>query len=179
MVDEAELLQKLRNREQNAINEAIEIYTPFLSTVLYNLAGTMLPKEDAEEIVADVFVILWRNAEHIDLQKGTLKSYLAVVARNSGIKRLRKRQDHASIDEIELPDQRDFTLENSYNDFVWNAVMSLGEPDNEIFVRRYKFDEKLKEISRAMGLNVSTIKTRLSRGKRKLRKMLSDAEERL
>ena len=35
MVDEAELLQRLRNREQNAINEAIELYTPYLSTVLY------------------------------------------------------------------------------------------------------------------------------------------------
>ncbi|MFR5916159.1 MAG: sigma factor-like helix-turn-helix DNA-binding protein [Blautia wexlerae] len=44
-------------------------------------------------------------------------------------------------------------------------VMSLGEPDSEIFVRRYKFDEKIKDISKAMGLNISTVKTRLSRGK--------------
>lgn len=57
--------------------------------------------------------------------------------------------------------------------------MSLGEPDSEIFVRRYKFDEKIKDISKAMGLNISTVKTRLSRGKRKLRKMLLNAEERL
>ena len=55
----------------------------------------------------------------------------------------------------------------------------LGEPDSEIFVRCYKFDEKIKDISKAMGLNISTVKTRLSRGKRKLRKMLSNAEERL
>lgn len=49
--------------------------------------------------------------------------------------------------------------------------------NHEIFVRRYKFDEKLRDIAKAMGLNVSTVKTRLSRGKRKLRKILSDAEE--
>ena len=30
--------------------------------------------------------------------------------------------------------------------------------------------KKLKDISKAMGLNISTVKTRLSRGKRKLRK---------
>lgn len=41
--------------------------------------------------------------------------------------------------------------------------MSLGEPDSEIFVRRYKFDEKIKDISKAMGLNISTVKTRLAR----------------
>ena len=39
--------------------------------------------------------------------------------------------------------------------------------------------EKIKDISKAMGLNISTVKTRLSRGKRKLRKMLLNAEERL
>ena len=63
MTDEAELLQRLRNREKNSIDEAIRIYTPYLSTVLYHMAGNSLPKEDIEEIVADVFVILWKNAE--------------------------------------------------------------------------------------------------------------------
>ena len=57
--------------------------------------------------------------------------------------------------------------------------MSLGEPDNEIFIRRYKFDEKLKDISKATGINISTIKTKLSRGKFKLKKILSNAEEML
>ena len=61
MTDEAELLQRLRNREKNSIDEAIQIYTPYLSTVLYHMAGNSLPKEDIEEIVADVFVVLWKN----------------------------------------------------------------------------------------------------------------------
>jgi len=126
MTDEAELLQRLRNREKNSIDEAIQIYTPYLSTVLYHMAGNSLPKED-----------------------------------------------------IELSDGKNFIEENFHNNYVWEIVMSLGEPDSEIFVRRYKFDEKIKDISKAMGLNISTVKTRLSRGKRKLRKMLSNAEERL
>ena len=44
MTDEAELLQRLRNREKNSIDEAIQIYTPYLSTVLYHMAGNSLPK---------------------------------------------------------------------------------------------------------------------------------------
>ena len=183
MTDEAELLQRLRNREKNSIDEAIRIYTPYLSTVLYHMAGNSLPKEDIEEIVADVFVVLWKNAERIDLQKGTLKgtlrSYLAAVARNFALKRINKKTDHTVLEDIELSDGKDFIEENFCNNYVWETVMSLGEPDSEIFVRRYKFDEKIKDISKAMGLNISTVKTRLSRGKRKLRKMLSNAEERL
>lgn len=179
MTDEAELLQRLRNREKNSIDEAIRIYTPYLSTVLYHMAGNSLPKEDIEEIVADVFVALWKNAGRIDLQKGTLRSYLAAVARNFALKRINRKMDHTSLEDIELSDGKNFMEENFHNNYVWETVMSLGEPDSEIFVRRYKFDEKIKDISKAMGLNISTVKTRLSRGKRKLRKMLSNAEERL
>lgn len=179
MTDEAELLQRLRKREKNSIDEAIRIYTPYLSTVLYHMAGNSLPKEDIEEIVADVFVVLWENAERIDLQKGTLRSYLAAVVRNFALKRINRKTDHTFLEDIELSDGKNFIEENFHNNYVWETVMSLGEPDSEIFVRLYKFDEKIKDISKAMGLNISTVKTRLSRGKRKLRKMLSNAEERL
>lgn len=55
--------------------------------------------------------------------------------------------------------------------------MRLGEPDIEIFVRYYLYDEKLKEIAAATALNLSTVKTKLSRGKRKLKNMLLHAEE--
>ena len=157
MTDEAELLQRLRNREKNSIDEAIRIYTPYLSTVLYHMAGNSLPKEDIEEIVADVFVVLWKNAERIDFQKGTLRSYLAAVARNFALKRINRKTDHTVLEDIELSDGKDFIEENFHNNYVWETVMSLGEPDSEIFVRRYKFDEKIKDISKAMGLNISTV----------------------
>lgn len=175
MVNEKKLLVRLKNKERNSIDEAIEIYTPYLSTVLYNMVGNRLPKEDIEEIVSDVFVTLWQNADYIDLRKGTIRSYIAAAARNFALKRLNKQTDYICLDDVELSDEQ--YKENSANDAVWNAVMSLGEPDNEIFIRRYKFDEKLKDISKATGINISTIKTKLSRGKCKLKKILSNAEE--
>ena len=177
MADESMLLLRLRNREKNSINEAIEIYTPYLSTVIYNMVGNGLPKEDVEEIVSDVFVMLWKNAEYIDLSKGTLRSYIAASARNFALKRLNKKKDYTSLDDIELPTEDNYEDANANS--VWDAVMSLGEPDNEIFVRFYKFDERLKDISKATGLNISTIKTKLSRGKCKLKRILSNAEESL
>lgn len=183
MADEIKLLRRLQNREKDSINEAIEVYTPYLSVVLYNMLGSRLPQEDIEEIVSDVFVALWKNAERIDLEKGTLRSYIAASARNFALKRLNRQKEFASIDDIEVAievaDEKNFAEENSNAEALWNAVMSLGEPDNEIFVRYYKYGEKLREISKATGLNLSTVKTRLSRGKRKLRGILSNAEETL
>lgn len=177
MADEAKLLKRLKNMERNSIDEAIEVYTPYLCTVLYNTVGNRLSKEDVEEIVSDVFIALWKNAGYIDLRKGTIRSYISAAARNFALKRLKQKKDYISIDDIEF--QVKAPEENSAADTVWNAVMSLGEPDNEIFVRYYKFGEKLKDISKATGINLSTIKTKLSRGKLKLKKILSDAEEML
>ena len=177
MVDESKLLMQLKKRHKNSINQAIEVYTPYLSTVLYNMVGNGLPKEDIEEIVSDVFVVLWKNAEYIDLSKGTLRSYIAATARNLALKRLNKKKDYTNLDDIEIPIEDEFTDDNKKS--IWDAVMRLGEPDNEIFVRFYKYDEKLKDISKATGLNISTIKTKLSRGKRKLKRILLNAEESL
>ena len=176
MVDESKLLRQLKRKQENSINQAIEIYTPYLSTVLFNMVGNRLPKEDIEEIISDVFVMLWKNAGYIDLEKGTIRSYMSASARNFALKRLNKRKDYTNLDDIEIPVEGDFTVDN--NKSVWDAVMRLGEPDNEIFVRFYRYDEKLKDISKATGLNISTIKSKLSRGKRKLKKTLN-AEESL
>ena len=179
MVDEEKLLMQLKQRRHNSINRAIEIYTPYINTVLYNMAGKSLSAEDMEEIIADVFIMLWKNAEYINLEKGTLRAYLAVSAKNFAFKRLRKKNDYTSLDDIELADVRNFEKECTDSDAVWRAVMSLGEPDCEIFVRCYKYQERLKDIAQAMGLNTSTVKSKLSRGKRKLRKILMSAEESL
>lgn len=179
MADEARLLGRLKKRERNSIDEVIEVYTPYLSTVLYNMVGNRLAKEDIEEIVSDVFVMLWKNAEYIDLKKGTVKSYIAAAARNFALKRLNKKRECTCLDDIEVSDEKTSAESGLKNSVIWDAVMSLGEPDNEIFVRYYKYDEKIKDISKAIGLNVSTVKTKLSRGKNKLKRILSDAEEML
>lgn len=179
MVDESKLLRQLKQKQENSINQAIEIYTPYLSTVLYNMVGNGLSKQDIEEIISDVFVMLWKNAEYIDLEKGTIRSYISAAARNFALKRLNKKLEYTFIDDVELPDITNFTEDYFETERLWKVVMELGEPDNEIFVRFYKFDEKLKDISKATGLNISTIKSKLSRGKRKLKRILLNAEESL
>ena len=44
MAEEEKLLMRLKNGKRNAIDEAIAVYTPYLSTVLYNMLGNRLPE---------------------------------------------------------------------------------------------------------------------------------------
>ena len=56
---------------------------------------------------------------------------------------------------------------------VKKAVMHLPQPDREIFLRHYWYAQTLPEISECMHLNVSTVKTRLRRGRLRLKELLT------
>ena len=52
------------------------------------------------------------------------------------------------------------------------ALLSLEPADREVFLRRYYYCQKLGDISREMGLNESTVKSKLRRGREKLKAFL-------
>ena len=174
MVDERKLLEELKKKDVRALEKAIKTYTPYLSAVLYNMAGSRLTKEDGEEVISDVFITLWKNADYINLEKGSVRSYIAAVARNLALRRINKEFFCSPLEDVSIAKGNDSIDEKLSSDAIWDAVVSLGEPDCEIFVRRYKYDEKIKTIAKVMGMNTSTVKTRLMRGKKKLRELLKE-----
>ena len=56
---------------------------------------------------------------------------------------------------------------------VRQAVDSLPEEDREVFLRHYYYAQSVQEISRTMALNESTVKTKLRRGRMKLKEKVT------
>jgi RNA polymerase sigma factor (sigma-70 family) len=56
-------------------------------------------KEDAEEVVCDVYTHAWQRAKTYDSGRGTVMAWLAVMARNRAVDRLRQRRDVLSLDD--------------------------------------------------------------------------------
>ena len=54
------------------------------------------------------------------------------------------------------------------------AVFSLPDPDREIFLRHYYYAQSVKEIAAALALNESTVKTKLRRGRFRLKELLTE-----
>ena len=52
------------------------------------------------------------------------------------------------------------------------AVEEMGEPEREIFLRYYYYAQSVREISQEMRMNESTVKTRLRRGRMRLKTTL-------
>ena len=173
------ILRKLRGRDPAGLEALMDRYLPYVSAVVWNiLRGSMSP-EDGEEVASDVFLAAWEQAN--DLRPGQVKAWLGAVARNKAKNKLRQRGQTLPLEEdvIDLPGPDDpaWELEQAEERrLVRRAVDSLLGQDREIFLRHYYYAQSVKEISAAMGLNESTVKTRLRRGRLKLKELLTKEE---
>ena len=124
--------------------------------------------------MADAFVYLWEHPEKFDPARGSLKSWLAMIVRSRAIDRYRqlvKRQtvsiEDALLQTEVIPEAPG--LEEEIRDALMQALGQLTEPDREILLRRYYFDQKPKEIAKATGLTVKQVENHVYRTKRRLR----------
>ncbi len=58
-----------------------------------------------------------------------------------------------------------------------DSILELGEPDSEIFIRKYFFEQRAKEIAKIVHLKEGTIHTKVSRGLAKLKNLLGGEQQ--
>ena len=161
--------------ERGALDRVIEHYTPYISVIVHRILSPTLPREEIEEAVADVFITLWRNVDK--LTGDSLKGYLAAIARSQAISRLRKaRLEYAELDQVTdpqpSPDAR--AIERERAEIIREAIEELGLPDSEIFLRYYYEQQSINTIADALRLSPPAVKSRLLRGRKKLRERLTE-----
>ncbi|MCD8115514.1 MAG: sigma-70 family RNA polymerase sigma factor [Oscillospiraceae bacterium] len=117
----------------------------------------------------------WQSGKRV--QPGKAKAYLAAIARNKAKMFLRKSN-------IELPLEGDVLSiadgdmergleEQEQREIVYRAVLSLGQPDREIFLRYYYYCQPVGDIADRLQMKPATVKTRLHRGRARLREILT------
>ena len=169
---ERTLLRQLKAGDTGALSEIIGLYTPYLYTIASNIMAPQLPREDIEEAVSDAFVELWTH--RAELLPGKLKPWLAAVVRNKAKDALRahKLAEPLNDDLLEIAcdgDMESELLQKELRDLAREAVDTMGEPDREIFRRHYFLYQKTEEIAAVLNMNAATVRTRLARGRERLR----------
>ncbi|MFC5406563.1 sigma-70 family RNA polymerase sigma factor [Cohnella soli] len=174
-MEEKMLIQQLKQKNQIALEKIISYYSAYVHTVVRNVLGTYMKAEDIEEVVSDAFVLLWNHAEQIREDSTTLKSYLASIARNQALKKLRNHNPLICTldDDILILDESIDPIERSEQKHMLESALSLmNELDREIFIRYYYFMEKTNHIAEQLKMNESTVRSRLSRGRSNLKQIL-------
>ena len=170
------LIKRLKKHEEAAFEEVMDKYLPLVSNIVYNICRDRLSKEDMEETISDIFVILWKNTDKII--EGKLQGYLCRIARTKALDRLAAvKPQTLDIDELEM--QSDFSIEvtaeiNDMSEILQNLIDELPEPDREIMLRYYYFQQTAPMISEITGINKETVKSKLRRTKEKLRQKLKE-----
>jgi RNA polymerase sigma-70 factor, ECF subfamily len=160
-----------------------ELYDRFARDV-YALAAHSLPRADAEEIVQDVFVRIWRNAARFDASRGSLVAWLMTVARNRVLDELRRqRVGRGSVDEIEQVllhaadpsvDPEETLWSQQRRHAILDALRELPDEQRRAIVLAYFGDRTRAAIARELGLPLGTVKKRIQLGLQKLRRALAD-----
>ena len=106
-----------------------------------------------------MFVYLWQNCDKYNEQRGSLKTWLSCVAKSKAIDRSRQLSkmnelslnDEIVIEDITLIDNK-ITIETKQE--IVAAINALTEPDREIIVRRYYYQQKPQEIGFILDMPV-------------------------
>ena len=165
---EAIALKELKKGSETALEWFVDAYTPYVTAIIHNIIGECMDMADVEEVASDVFFALWENARKVYSVKG----YLGTVARNMAKNRLRSLGWDLPLDErmlVVAGDNPETALEEKEKaKAVKRAVLRMPHPEREIFLRHYYYCQKIETISREMDIPLSTVKTKLRRGRARL-----------
>ncbi|WMJ86471.1 RNA polymerase sigma factor [Anaerocolumna sp. MB42-C2] len=176
--DDLKLIHGLKERDENALNRCINRYHSYVSYIVGNIIGKSLPQEDKEEIIMDVFLAIWNHADSIDPDMyPSLKPYIGAIARNKSKNKLRSLSKYNTIlldDEI-LIVSNDFTesiIKSEIKEILLEAINMLSKEERVCFLKYYYYQKPIRIIAEETNLKESTIKSKLSRGRKKLKELL-------
>ena len=174
-MSDIQILTEIKRKNSDALEEAIHQYSGYVMAVIERTLGTSANEQDKEEILFDVFVALWNNAEKLR-EDSSLKAWLGVVARNASIKLTRYLFPHDELEDNLLTTDDDVVISPAERKeqalLVHEALDTLEDTDKDLFLRHYFWQQSLSEISKQTNMGISAIKSRLFRGRQKLKTVL-------
>jgi len=184
MFDSA-LLELIKTDRNKALLHLINQYSPLVYTVVKSKISSVCTEEDIEETVSDVFSAFYKQAERVDLSRGSIAAYLVILAKRKAVDVYRKASKNMEVsllndenESIDLPDT--FNLEDEVQKKelkkqLLSVISALGEPDTSIIIHRFYLGASTKDIACAVGLSEDNVRQRLSRALKKIEKKLKGA----
>lgn len=150
------------------LNIIIDEYSNYVFKIVDNIIGTSLPYQDKEEVVSDVFYLLWKNQNNINKN---LKSYLGMITKNCSYSKLRQTKIDFEYKDFLANDDAHYN-QNYNTDYMFDIrqkLEKLSALEQTIFNLYYVEGYKTKEISAKLNMKVSSVKVKLYRIRKKLK----------
>ncbi|MFG1735032.1 sigma-70 family RNA polymerase sigma factor [Paenibacillus sp. 843] len=172
-MEDRTLLDGLARKDPRCFEALVDRYSRYIAAVVAKVAGGRFNSYDVEEIAGDVLVKLWTDGHKIILRGDSLKPYLAISARNHTLNALRKRQrvieSELEDDSVFCPSAEALAILRQEKETISGMVQGMGEPDREIFIRRYFYLEKVRDIASRLNMQEKAVTARIRRARDRLR----------
>ena len=176
-----ELLKAVSRGDEQALAQLYDNYRVILFGLLVRILNS---REEAEDVLQEVFLQVWRRAKDFDETRGKPFTWLVTLARSRAIDRLRSlgardRVAQASIREAseEVSDAAFDTFRSEQRALVTSALSQLPEEQKRPLVLAYFDGLTQSEIAANLGAPLGTVKTRMRAGMMKLRQVLAGKNE--
>jgi len=180
-----QLMELCAAKDEDAFSEIVGRYERFVySTVFAELKNT----DDAFDVSQEVFIRLYNAAGGFRCES-TLKTWLYRMCKNCAYDYMRKYYKHRAVSltykdaEEETTEDADIVSDTTPEDellrkekiqAVRNAVLELPEEQREVIVLREFQNMQYSEIAVMLGISEGTVKSRISRAREHLKKILEN-----
>lgn len=174
-MDDETLIRRIASQDQSALTALYDRYSQVIYALIYRMIGVA---EEAEEIILDVFLQVWRTAHRYDPHKAQVNSWLFMIARSRALDRLRRQsrqertvlmlqQTQMPLDLNSPPEAYIIRAENHQR--LHHALAQLPQEQRQAVELAYYYGLSHTQIAVKLGVPPGTIKSRIRMGLQKLR----------
>ena len=134
----------------------------------------------AEDLVSEVFLDVWRQADAFEA-KCQVSTWLLAIARYKALSALRRRSDEQLDDKvaaaIEDPSDNPETIVFNKNrsEIVQKCLTQLSPAHREVIDLVYYHEKSVDEVAKIVGVPAATVKTRMFYARNKMAELLTQA----
>lgn len=180
---EKQLLRQIAGGDARALSELYDMYH---LVIFRQLLGIVKQREEAEDLLQEVFNQVWSKAGSFDSDRGSVYTWMTTMSRNKGLDYLRSKAHKRSQKTDYDPDEfiltgipasdetpLDETILAERSHLLKVALQQIPEEQQQVLKIAYFEGYSQSEIADQLGLPLGTIKTRMRQGMIKLESILS------
>lgn len=179
-INRENFLTQLKGKDEKSLEYIIDIYGSLVNGIVRRVLISLKNEGIIEECISDVFLSVWNNIDKFKGNNDNFKSWIGGISKYKAIDYYRKysnEKGHTEIIDNSISNGENLEeniIKSIETRNVMKLINELKEPDKSIFIMKFLFGYSGQKISDALGLTVSNINVRVSRGRKRLKEQFEN-----
>ena len=186
-IDWSQVVRRCMDGDSGAWAELVRIHHRRVYGLCYRFTNN---SADAEDLTQDVFLKIYSNLASFDMARGSLQVWITTMTRNLLVDNFRRTRNQRSTDSLDAgwdeadelrpidrltasgPSPHEKAAQKELAKMVQGALAKVSIELREAVILRDLQDMDYKEIAQVLGIPEGTVKSRISRGRAELARLL-------